>query len=301
MGARVARDAAAGDLPRQHLLPTLVPRPRTPRAGLWPGQRRRARRRPFAATAAVCCNAADDCGRRPRSRPSAAISSGRPIRRRDSKSATACAQRTSTPRPIPACRATPATRRASSRRSAAATSIPTPPRSKSMTKARNGSIRWSLPASELWGEDADPAIKVSIEAFEPYLTAGVSALDHNDLARAALEVPAVPQGEDGPVFREPWEAQAFAMALSLHRHGLFTWPEWAATLADEIKRAQAARRPRHRRDLLPSLAQRAGAARRREGGRRRRHPHPLPRRLGARRRRHAARRPDRAEAGAFRP
>jgi len=43
----------------------------------------------------------------------------------------------------------------------------------------------------------------------------------------------------GPVFREPWEAQAFAMALSLHERGLFTWNEWAAALADEIKRAQA--------------------------------------------------------------
>jgi len=48
---------------------------------------------------------------------------------------------------------------------------------------------------------------------------------------------------EGPVFREPWEAQAFAMALALHERGLFTWPEWAATLADEIKRAQAAGDP----------------------------------------------------------
>ena len=67
----------------------------------------------------------------------------------------------------------------------------------------------------------------------------MSAIDRNQIARAALEVPGIPQGEDGPVFREPWEAQAFAMALSLHQQGVFTWPEWAATLADEIKRAQA--------------------------------------------------------------
>ena len=45
--------------------------------------------------------------------------------------------------------------------------------------------------------------------------------------------------DDEPVFREPWEAQAFALAVALHQQGLFTWPEWAATLADEIKRAQA--------------------------------------------------------------
>jgi nitrile hydratase accessory protein len=45
------------------------------------------------------------------------------------------------------------------------------------------------------------------------------------------------------VFREPWEAQAFAMTLARYDRGLFTWPEWAATLAEEIKRAQAAGDP----------------------------------------------------------
>ncbi len=57
------------------------------------------------------------------------------------------------------------------------------------------------------------------------------------------EVPGIPRGPDGPVFREPWEAQSFAMALALHRAGLFQWSEWAAMLADEIKRAQAAGDP----------------------------------------------------------
>jgi nitrile hydratase accessory protein len=58
-------------------------------------------------------------------------------------------------------------------------------------------------------------------------------------ARATSAIPGIPRDDDGPVFREPWEAQAFAMALTLHERGLFTWSEWAATLADEIKRAQA--------------------------------------------------------------
>ena len=66
-------------------------------------------------------------------------------------------------------------------------------------------------------------------------------------AAAALEatsaVPGIPRDADGPVFREPWEAQAFAMALALHARGLFTWNEWAAPLADEIKRAQASGDP----------------------------------------------------------
>jgi len=58
-----------------------------------------------------------------------------------------------------------------------------------------------------------------------------------DVART---VPGIPRDADGPVFREPWEAHAFAMALTLHERGLFSWPEWAATLAEEILRAQAA-------------------------------------------------------------
>ena len=61
--------------------------------------------------------------------------------------------------------------------------------------------------------------------------------------RAAVAVPGVPRDEDGPVFREPWEARAFAMALALHEAGLFTWKEWAETLGAQIKRAQAAGDP----------------------------------------------------------
>jgi len=61
--------------------------------------------------------------------------------------------------------------------------------------------------------------------------------------RATEAVPGIPRSAEGPVFREPWEAQAFAMALALHERGLFTWSEWAATLAEEIKRAQAAGDP----------------------------------------------------------
>ena len=56
-------------------------------------------------------------------------------------------------------------------------------------------------------------------------------------------VPGIPRNAEGPVFREPWEAQAFAMALALNARGLFTWAEWAATLGEEIKRAQAAGDP----------------------------------------------------------
>jgi nitrile hydratase accessory protein len=61
--------------------------------------------------------------------------------------------------------------------------------------------------------------------------------------RATEAVSGIPRDAQGPVFREPWEAQAFSMALALHQRGVFTWPEWAATLANEITRAQAAGDP----------------------------------------------------------
>jgi len=64
-------------------------------------------------------------------------------------------------------------------------------------------------------------------------------IDRTAAQRATQEVPGIPRDSDGPVFSEPWEAQAFAMTLVLHERGVFTWPEWAAALAAEIKRAQA--------------------------------------------------------------
>jgi len=69
------------------------------------------------------------------------------------------------------------------------------------------------------------------------------ALDAQAALNAARAGPGIPRDGDGPVFREPWQAQAFAMALALHARGLFTWNEWAAALADEIRRAQAAGDP----------------------------------------------------------
>ncbi|HEX5377144.1 MAG TPA: nitrile hydratase accessory protein [Phenylobacterium sp.] len=48
-------------------------------------------------------------------------------------------------------------------------------------------------------------------------------------------LPRLPVDADGPVFAEPWQAQAFAMAVQLHRQGVFTWTEWAAALSAELK------------------------------------------------------------------
>jgi nitrile hydratase accessory protein len=61
--------------------------------------------------------------------------------------------------------------------------------------------------------------------------------------RATKSVQSIPRNAEGPVFREPWEAEAFALALALNERGLFTWKEWAATLGEEIKKAQAAGDP----------------------------------------------------------
>jgi nitrile hydratase accessory protein len=64
-------------------------------------------------------------------------------------------------------------------------------------------------------------------------------MDTAAAARATAAMPSLPRDDEGPVFREPWEAQAFAIALTLHGRGLFTWSEWAEALGDQIKRAQA--------------------------------------------------------------
>jgi nitrile hydratase accessory protein len=61
--------------------------------------------------------------------------------------------------------------------------------------------------------------------------------------RAAEVVPGIPCDAKGPVFREPWEAQAFAMVVALQERGLFTWSEWAEMLGAEIKAAQRAGDP----------------------------------------------------------
>lgn len=52
-------------------------------------------------------------------------------------------------------------------------------------------------------------------------------------------LPNLPRDADGPVFNEPWEAQAFALAVHLSDLGYFTWSEWATALSQEILAAQA--------------------------------------------------------------
>ncbi len=53
-------------------------------------------------------------------------------------------------------------------------------------------------------------------------------------------LPLLPRDADGPRFKAPWEAHAFAMTLKLHERGVFSWSEWAAALSRAIAAAQAA-------------------------------------------------------------
>ena len=63
------------------------------------------------------------------------------------------------------------------------------------------------------------------------------------IEEARKVVPGIPCGAEGPVFKEPWEAQAFAIAVALQERGVFTWGEWASLIGEEIRKAQAAGDP----------------------------------------------------------
>lgn len=64
-----------------------------------------------------------------------------------------------------------------------------------------------------------------------------SLADLNSIA-GLPEAPPLPDGLNEPVFNEPWEASAFAIAVCLNQRGLFSWPEWVEVLSNEIKAAE---------------------------------------------------------------
>lgn len=74
------------------------------------------------------------------------------------------------------------------------------------------------------------------------------------------DLPGLPRFDAGPTFREPWEAQAFAMAVKLNEAGVFGWSEWAEALGAEIRRDP--RRPYYESWLaaLETLVERKGLA-----------------------------------------
>lgn len=65
----------------------------------------------------------------------------------------------------------------------------------------------------------------------------MSAPDPASESERLAALPRLPRDEGGPVFAEPWQAQAFALAVKLSEEGHFTWKEWAAALADELEAA----------------------------------------------------------------
>jgi len=67
----------------------------------------------------------------------------------------------------------------------------------------------------------------------------MTSIDPGAVKLLTATIPEIPRAGDDPVFREPWEARAFAIAMALHDRGLFTWTEWASALAQQIKQAQA--------------------------------------------------------------
>ena len=72
------------------------------------------------------------------------------------------------------------------------------------------------------------------------LICGTTTLSQPDPIRerdSLAALPPLPRDEEGAVFAEPWQAQAFALAIKLSEQGYFTWKEWATALADELRAA----------------------------------------------------------------
>jgi nitrile hydratase accessory protein len=58
-----------------------------------------------------------------------------------------------------------------------------------------------------------------------------------NLSERLAALPPLPRDDGGPVFAEPWQAQAFALAVKLSEQGYFSWTEWAEALGAELKAA----------------------------------------------------------------
>jgi nitrile hydratase accessory protein len=97
------------------------------------------------------------------------------------------------------------------------------------TLIENGRVEPAAVAAliKAFGSRIDPQVDVAVAAPDGMPPAQVGA-------QAML---AVPKNAEGPLFREPWEALAFGLALALAERGAFTWAEWAETFGEEILRA----------------------------------------------------------------
>jgi hypothetical protein len=74
-------------------------------------------------------------------------------------------------------------------------------------------------------------------------TCGTTTLSAPNSITESERLHALPRDKGEPVFAEPWEAQAFALAVKLSEQGHFTWKEWAAALANELNAARSRGEP----------------------------------------------------------
>ena len=65
----------------------------------------------------------------------------------------------------------------------------------------------------------------------------MSRPDAHAAAERFAASPLLPRDAGGPVFAEPWQAQAFAMAVQLSAEGHFTWTEWTTALGEQLQAA----------------------------------------------------------------
>src|SRR5260370_3306121 len=137
-----------------------------------------------------------------------------------------------------ACRATRAAKSARSSAIMASSFFPTRTR---IFKARSRSI--STPCVSPRANSGVSKPRRAMPSTSICGTIILSLPDHPDRAPAVpdvdriIDLPALLRDEGGPVFSEPWQAQAFALAVRLSEQGYFTWKEWAAALAAELKAA----------------------------------------------------------------
>src|SRR5947207_892992 len=163
--------------------------------------------------------------------------------RPSSKPATAYALGIFILKPIRGCHAMRAENAGPSSSATVATCFRIQSRSISAT-IRNGSIPWCSMGANCGARTSIRRLRCRSTPSNRILSLSrMSDINRTAAQQAAQAVPGMPRDAEGPVFREPWEAQAFAMALALYGRGVFTWPEWAAALAAEIKRAQSAGDP----------------------------------------------------------
>ena len=71
----------------------------------------------------------------------------------------------------------------------------------------------------------------------------MSRPDAHDVAERFAASPLLPRDEGGPVFAEPWQAQAFAIAVQLSAAGHFTWTEWTTALGEQLQAAMEHGKP----------------------------------------------------------